>query len=179
MNKMLVFAVISRDMDVRGQQNDQGIVVVSESTRQLPLGTLTFTHVTMEGRVQANAFQLQLNKLKEEQQKLEKIADEAKEKEKIIRFVMQKQYDVASEYYNKACNRNGGDPPSSWAEEVACYVRDHIRDEEMVEIYFPCLPARPTLAEDVDMLNVEKCENEAREAKRKADDYMKRNNKKP
>ena len=176
-NKMLVFAVISRDMDVRGQQNDQGIVVVSDSNRQLPLGTLTFTNVTLEGRMQADAFQFQLNKLKEEQQKLEKIAVEAKEKEKIVRLILRERYDVASECYEKARNRNGGDPPSSWAEEVACYVRDHIRDVEMVEIYFPRLPARPTLAEDVDMLNVEKCENEAREAKRKADEYLKQNKK--
>ena len=176
---MLVFAVISRDMDVRSQQNNQGIVVVRESNRQLPLGTLTFTNLTMAGRMQANAFQFELNKLKEEQQKLEKIAEEAKEKEKIVRFILREQYDIASEWYNKACNRNGGDPPSSWAEEVACYVRDHFRDDdELVEVLFPRLPARPTLAEDVDMLNVAKCENEAREAKRKADDYIKQNNKK-
>jgi hypothetical protein len=100
------------------------------------------------------------------------------EKEKIVRLILRERYDVASECYEKARNRNGGDPPSSWAEEVACYVRDHIRDVEMVEIYFPRLPARPTLAEDVDMLNVEKCENEAREAKRKADEYLKQNKKK-
>lgn len=177
-NRMLVFAIICCDTDVRSQQKDQGIVVVSESNRQLPLGTLTFTNLTMEGRMQGDAFQFQLNKLKEEQQKLEKFAREAKEKEKIVRFILRGQYDVASEYYEKARNRNGGDPPSSWAEEVACYVRDHIRDSEMVEIYFPRLPARPTLAEDVDMLNVDKCENEAREAKRKADEYLKQNKKK-
>lgn len=145
---------------------------MKESSRQLPLGSLTFAALTAIGHVQASTFQQQLYKLKEEQQKLEKLAEEAKEKEKIIRLVLDAQYDIASEYYNKACNRNGGEPPSSWADEVSCYVQDHIRDEEVIEIYFPNLPERPVLAKDVQVLDVEQCENDVLEAKRKADEYL-------
>ena len=59
-----------------------------------------------------------------------------------------------------------------YSDEVSCYVRDHIRDGEMVAIYFPNLPERPMVAKDVQMLDVEQCEYDVLKARRKADEYL-------
>ncbi len=58
---------------------------------------------------------------------------------KIIQFLIQSNLVGASEVYIKACNKNGK-PPVSWAEDVARYVRMHIKNEEELSIYFPNLP---------------------------------------
>ena len=58
-----------------------------------------------------------------------------------------------------------GIPPKAWAEEIAVYVHDHIRNAEEVAIYFPNLPARSLNSSEVAMLDADKCEKEALEAK--------------
>lgn len=109
---------------------------------------------------------------------------------------------TASEIYNKSCNEQGkcihqfscrhcvhtdssgnlvllrlkffqGVPPKVWAEEVAVYVHDHIRNYDEIAIYFPNLPARPLNSLDVASLNANKCEREALEAKRKYESISK------
>ena len=83
-----------------------------------------------------------------------------------MRLLLRGEYLSASDIYQKACDDKGM-PPESFAQEIATYVRDHVRDEEMEIPYFPNLPARPAKSDDVKILSVAKCESEAKVAKRK------------
>ena len=72
----------------------------------------------------------------------ERIAKECRSKEKIIRLILKNEYLAASDLYNLTCDDKGM-PSKLWSDEISAYVRDHLRDPEMVEIYFPNLPPRP------------------------------------
>mmetsp|Transcript_20684 Transcript_20684/g.42213 ORF Transcript_20684/g.42213 Transcript_20684/m.42213 type:complete len:794 (-) Transcript_20684:2841-5222(-) len=173
--KMLVFAVISAQTDIRTKE----IVVVRKCERQLPIATLSFEDVSVSGMEAANYFQRKLKALKDEKEKKEALAQEAREKEKIEKLLFQQEYLAASDIYQGACSRNGGAPPSSWAEEVAIYVRDHIRDDEEVDIYFPGLPARPTDSQALDVLNVDECDASAQAARDQLEAYLKKKKNRP
>ena len=168
--KMLVFAVISAQTDIRTKE----VVVVRKSERQLPIATLSFEHVSRSGMEVADYFQHTLKALKDEKEKKATIAQEAREKEKIEKLLFRQEYLAASDFYKGACSRNGGVPPSSWAEELAIYVRDHIRDDEEVDIYFPNLPPRPSDSQAVDILNVDECDASAQAAKDQLEAYQKK-----
>jgi hypothetical protein len=161
-NVMLIFLVITTKTDLRARD----IIVVKNRKRQLPIATLSFEGYDAAAWKRSHVFQNQVKQLWDDVVKKEKLAAETKTKEKIVRLLLVREYDAASEAYVKACDENGV-PPQSWAREVAAYVRDHIRDDETVDIYFPGLPARPVRSRDLSILSVEKCEEEAKEAKRK------------
>jgi hypothetical protein len=124
---------------------------------------------------QTCSFQTKVQKLRDEVNEKEKTLQEAHTKERIVRLIIAKEYAGASEIYNKACDSNvfKGFPPASWAEEVATYARDHIREDNEVEIYFPHLPRRPVKSVNVLMLDIEKCEAEVVEAKSEYEAIMK------
>jgi hypothetical protein len=151
------------------------IFVVKKSERQLPIATLSFDSYGPQASTVAYSFQTKVQTLRDEVKKKEKTLQEAHTKEKIVRLVIAKEYAGASEIYNKACDNNvvKGFPPPSWAEEVATYVRDHIRDDNEVEIYFPHLPRRPVKSLNVLMLDIERCEAEVVEAKSEYEAIMK------
>lgn len=94
----------------------------------------------------------------------ERMAKECRSKEKIIRLILKNEYLAASDLYNLTCDEKGM-PSKLWSDEISAYVRDHLRDPEMVEIYFPNLPPRPLSTNDLDILNSDKCEEEAEEAR--------------
>ena len=169
--KMLVFAVITTEMDVKTKK----IVVVQKSERQLPIATLSFERVSETGMKVANRFQKKLNALKDEKEKKEAIAQEAREKENIEKLLFRREYLAASDFYKAACSRNGGVPPSSWVVEMAIFVRYHIRNDEEVDIYFPNLPPRPCDGLVVDMLNVDECNASAKAARDQFEAYQKKN----
>ena len=74
---------------------------------------------------------------------------------------------AASDLYQPACKPWGGYPPTSWAIEVAAYIHDTVRDTDMVDIYFPNLPPRPTDSTSYlnQILNVDQCEKDAKKVK--------------
>lgn len=166
--KMLIFAVITTKTDIRG-----GVIVVKKPQRQLPIATLSFDSYSHSALEVANDFHQQVLTLWDEMKNKEKRAKEARDKEKILRLILEGEYLAASDMYNLV--RGDGSPPESFAEEVAVYVRDHIRDDEMVDIYFPNLPPRPIKASEVFSLNSEKCKAEAEDAKRKYETISKLN----
>jgi hypothetical protein len=165
--KILIFAVITEPCDMRHYRHLEHIFVVKKSERQLPIGTLSFDWNQPYASMVSDSFQTAVTNLKDEVKKKEEMLQEAHTKEKIVRLIIRKEYNGASEIYNKACDKNNGRPPKSWAEEVATYVRDHIRDHDEVDIYFPNLPCRPVKSINVFMLNSETCEAEVVKAKRK------------
>ena len=98
----------------------------------------------------------------------ERIAKECRSKEKIIRLILENEYLAASDIYKLTCDAHKG-PSKLWADEISAYVRDHLRDPEMVEIYFPNLPPRPFSTVDLDTLIV----INARKRQRKPDGRLK------
>lgn len=159
---MVVFAVITTKAD----QKTADIIVVERRQRQLPIVTLSFGSVGRSALEAASDFQAQVSKLLHEKKQKEKLVDEARSKEKIIQLLLQTEKYAASDIYTRACASNNGKPPESWADEVALYVRDHIRDDAFVDILFPNLPSRPKNSGTVRVLNSEKLEVEAERAKR-------------
>ena len=168
-SKMLVFALITSRLDVKGQGKD--IVVVERGQRQIPIATLTFDAHAMKSNTallqQAANFQSRVNVLIAQKNAAECVLKEARWKEKIIKSLLVREYDTASHIYKKACTANSGVPPKSIADEIAMYIRDHIRDEDLVEIYFPNLPARPADSSQVMILNSDKCETDVEVAKQR------------
>lgn len=144
------------------------IFVVKKSERHIPIATLSFDSHRPQASLVANSFQSSVTRLRDELKRKEKTLQDAHTKEKIVRLIIAKEYFGASEIYNKACDNNivKGWPPASWAEEVATYVRDHIRDDNEVDIYFPNLPRRPDKSTNVLTLVVKRCEAEVVKAKR-------------
>eukprot|EP00578_Thalassiosira_sp_NH16_P003488 CAMPEP_0181130566 /NCGR_PEP_ID=MMETSP1071-20121207/29938_1 /TAXON_ID=35127 /ORGANISM="Thalassiosira sp., Strain NH16" /LENGTH=240 /DNA_ID=CAMNT_0023216657 /DNA_START=1091 /DNA_END=1810 /DNA_ORIENTATION=- len=127
---------------------------------------MSFTDVSHQGWFAAQSYQTKVNQLLNDKQEKEKIVKEARSKEKIIRMLLEGEYQAASDIYNNMLDKNGS-PPESWAEEVSVYVHDHIRDNEQVMIWFPNLPRRPVAADDLSTLNAKKCEADATAAKLK------------
>jgi len=172
--KMLVFAVITTVTDLRGGVLNGGdIIVAKKRERQLPIATLSFEGWDQSALQVSASFHATVAQLWKKVGETEKLAKEAKAKERVIRLLIENEYMAASDIYNKACDEDGK-PPKSWAEEVAAYVRDHIRDDECVDIHFPNLPPRPIKAEDISMLNSEKCEADVRDAKQKYENMRKK-----
>lgn len=158
--KMLVFAVITSEADNRTHD----IVVVEQRRRQLPIATLSFRTLNPSLLGRAISFQAQVSALWKEKLQKEKLAKESKQKEEIIRRILQSEYESASHIYKRACD-DDGKPLDSWAEEVAMYVRDHVRDDTFVDFYFPNLPPRPINSRTVQTLNHKKCEEDAEKAR--------------
>jgi len=161
--KMLVFLVITTKFDLRGQHD---IVVVKKSQRQLPIATLSFLSYDPKALTAASAFQANVSKLVSEVREKEKAVKVAAAKERIIKLILEEEYLAASDIYNMSCDEKGH-PPEVWAEEMAAYVRDHIRDEETVEIYFPNLPKRPKSSQDLKIRATTDIEDEAASARKK------------
>ncbi|KAL9188919.1 hypothetical protein ACHAXT_011409 [Thalassiosira profunda] len=159
---MVVFAVITTSSELRVRD----IVVVTECNRQLPIATLSFDGFDPFVVTAADRFQARVAQHWKDVQEKEKRAKETQTKEKIVRLLLAGEYLAASDIYQKACDDKGM-PPESFAQEIATYVWDHVRDEEMVMQYFPNLPARPAKSDEVKILSVAKCESEAKAAKRK------------
>mmetsp|Transcript_1963 Transcript_1963/g.3994 ORF Transcript_1963/g.3994 Transcript_1963/m.3994 type:complete len:281 (-) Transcript_1963:1490-2332(-) len=157
-NKMIIFAIITHDSDIKGPA--QNIAVVNKRERQLPVAVLSFESYTAGAMGRSYAFQQQVAKLLNDANEKAKVARQARMKERIIRLLLQREYFAASDIYNQSCD-DQGIPPKAWAEEVAVYVHDHIRNDEEVDIYFPNLPARSLNSSDVAMLDADKCEREA------------------
>ena len=160
--KMVVFAVITCESDLRGRD----IIVVKDGARQLPIATLSFTGYEASALKSASTFKANVARLLNDANEKERVAKECRSKEKIIRLILKGEYLAASDTYNKACDEKGM-PPKLWSHEISAYVRDHIRDPETVDIYFPNLPPRPFSTVDLDILNSDKCEEDAKAAKRK------------
>ena len=160
--KMLVFLVITTKFDLRGHD----IVVVKKSQRQLPIATLSFLSYDPRALKAASAFQANVSKLVAEVREKEKAVKVATAKERIIKLILEEEYLAASDIYNLSCD-DKGQPPEVWAEEMAAYVRDHIRDEETVEIYFPNLPKRPKSSHDLKIRATTDIEEEAASARKK------------
>jgi len=159
--KMLVFLVITTKFDLRGPQD---IVVVEKTQRQLPIATLSFLSYDPRALTAARTFQANVSKLVAEVREKEKAVKVATAKEKIIKLILQEEYFAASDIYEMSCEK--GQPPEVWADEMAAYVRDHIRDEEMVEIYFPNLPKRPKSSQDLKIRATTDIEEEAATARK-------------
>jgi len=155
---MIIFAIITHDSDIKGPA--QNIAVVNKRERQLPVAVLSFESYTAGAMGRSYAFQQQVAKLLNDANEKAKVARQARMKERIIRLLLQREYFAASDIYNQSCD-DQGIPPKAWAEEVAVYVHDHIRNDEEVDIYFPNLPARSLNSSDVAMLDADKCEREA------------------
>jgi len=160
---MLVFLVITTKFDLRGHHD---IVVVKKSQRQLPIATLSFLSYDPKALTTASTFQASVSKLVSEVREKEKAVKQAAAKEKIIKLILQEEYLAASDIYNMSCD-DKGHPPEVWAEEMAAYVRDHIRDEEQVEIYFPNLPKRPKSTLDLKIRATTDIEADAASARKK------------
>ncbi|KAL7539910.1 hypothetical protein ACHAWF_006542 [Thalassiosira exigua] len=163
--KMVVFAVITAKADVRAKD----LIVVNKSERQLPLAALSFEGYSSSALSLSCAFQDQVTELWKEMKEKEKVAEEAQRKQKIIGLIVKTEYLAASDIYKMACAANARTPPEAWANEVATYVRDHIRDDETVDLYFPNLPPRPAQSKDLSILNSDQCETEAQEARSKCE----------
>ena len=159
---MIIFAVITETSDYRGR----GVIVVKKSHRQLPIATLSFAGFESSAMKQGLTFASLIDEMRSLAEEKEKLAKEARAKEKIVRLLIEGEYLAASELYNNACDKNDGMPPKLWADEMALYVRDHFRDPEMVDIYFPNLPERPPSSK-VHIRSTEAFEEEAKSAKRK------------
>ena len=164
--KMLVFAVITCDSDLRGRD----VIVVKDGARQLPIATLSFTGYEASALKSAGTFKANVARLLNDANEKERVAKECRSKERIIQLMLKNEYLAASDIYNKACDEKGM-PPKLWSHEISAYVRDHIRDPETVEIYFPNLPPRPISTVHLDILNSEKCEEDAKAAKRKVESF--------
>ena len=160
---MLVFLVITTKFDLRGHHD---IVVVKKTQRQLPIATLSFLSYDPKALTAASTFQANVSKLVAEVREKEKAVKQAAAKEKIIKLILQEEYFAASDIYNISCDEKGH-PPEVWAEEMAAYVRDHIRDEEQVEIYFPNLPKRPKSTLDLKIRATTDIEADAASARKK------------
>ena len=160
---MLVFLVITTKFALRGQHD---IVVVKKTQRQLPIATLSFLSYDPKALIAASTFQASVSKLVSEVREKEKAVKQAAAKEKIIKLILQEEYLAASDIYNISCDENGR-PPKAWADEMAAYVRDHIRDEEQVEIYFPNLPKRPKSTLDLKIRATTDIEADAASARKK------------
>ena len=160
---MLVFLVITTKFALRGQHD---IVVVKKTQRQLPIATLSFLSYDPKALIAASTFQSSVSKLVSEVREKEKAVKQAAAKEKIIKLILQEEYLAASDIYNISCDENGR-PPKAWADEMAAYVRDHIRDEEQVEIYFPNLPKRPKSTLDLKIRATTDIKDEAASARKK------------
>ena len=159
--KMLVFLVITTKFNLRGHD----IVVVKKTQRQLPIATLSFLSYDPKALTAASAFQANVSKLVSEVREKEKAVKVAAAKERIIKLILEEEYLAASDIYNVSCD-DKGQPPEVWADEMAAY-RDHIRDEEQVEIYFPILPKRPTSTLDLKIRATIDIEDEAASARKK------------
>ena len=159
--QVLIFLVIYEPRDIRTKD----IIVVNNTHRQLPIGTISFANTTSNAKAAADSFYEHVNELVQEKNKKEMIAREARSKEKIIRLLISGEYFAASDVYNNVCKN--GSPSKVWADEVSLYVYDHIRNEEQICVYFPGLPSRPKEAAYVSSLNVVKCEEEAVQAREK------------
>ena len=161
--KMIIFAVITETSDYRGR----GVIVVKKSQRQLPIATLSFAGFESSAMKLGMTFASLIDEMRALAEEKEKQAKEARSKEKIVRLLIEGEYLAASELYNNACGeKNNGMPPKLWADEMAVYVRDHLRDPEMVDIYFPNLPERPASSK-LNIRSTETFEEEAKSAKRK------------
>ena len=105
--KMVVFAVIAPPRNIK----HSGITVVDRTERQLPIATLSFTGLSNSALQSATSFQAQVSALWNEKLRLEKTAQEAKSKEKIIQRILEREYEAASDLYLKACrHQNNGMP---------------------------------------------------------------------
>ena len=141
---------------------------MKNKSRQLPIAVLSFAGYGPAASIASHTFQAEVTKLLEEVKKKEKIAMEAQSKEKIICLIISGECLAASDNYSMGCDENGK-PSQLWVDEVALYVRDHIRNDNMVTIYFPNLPPRSVNLGKMTMLSIDKCEKDAKMAKLKYD----------
>ncbi|EJK47104.1 hypothetical protein THAOC_34200 [Thalassiosira oceanica] len=89
-HKMIVFAIITLDSDIKGPA--QNIAVVNKGERQLPVAVLSFESCTLGAMGRSYTFQQQVTNLLNDAKRKTEVARRAWSKEKMIHLILQQKY---------------------------------------------------------------------------------------